>query len=100
MTVEPTAPGAAAIYLFREEWADDKLRVHTTYARLKILTEKGTENAIQEISYDRKRSEVVEVAGRTIHGDGTAIPFAGKPYEKVLERAGTSPKGERGLQTA
>jgi Domain of Unknown Function with PDB structure (DUF3857)/Transglutaminase-like superfamily len=89
MTVEPAAPGAAAIYLFRDERADDKLHTHTTYARLKILTEKGTENAIQEISYDRRRFKVVAVEGRTIHSDGTAIPFAGKPYEKVLERAGS-----------
>ena len=27
-----------------------------------------------------------EIAGRTIHADGTIIPFTGKPYLKVLEK--------------
>ena len=27
-----------------------------------------------------------DIAGRTIHADGTIIPFTGKPYLKVLEK--------------
>jgi len=88
MTAEPAAPGAAAVYLFRDERVDDKLHIHTTYVRLKILTEKGREYAIQEISYQAAEYKITGVKGRTIHSDGTVIPFTGKPFEKVLDRNG------------
>jgi len=45
MTSEPKAPGAAAIYLYREETADDNLHYHSRYERIKVLTEKGKELA-------------------------------------------------------
>ncbi len=88
MTAEPAAPGAAAIYLLRDERADDKLHVHITYVRLKVLTDKGKEYADQEISYEGAQFKVFGVEGRTIHSDGTVIPFSGKPYQKLLEKAG------------
>jgi transglutaminase-like putative cysteine protease len=88
MTAEPEAPGAAAIYLLRDERADDKLHVHITYVRLKVLTEKGKEYADQEISYEGAQFKIFGVEGRTIHSDGTVIPFSGKPYQKVLEKGG------------
>ena len=88
MTAEPAAPGAAAIYLLRDERADDKLHVHITYVRLKILTEKGKDYADQEIQYQGGQYRIFGVEGRTIHSDGTVIPFTGKPYEKVLEKSG------------
>jgi Domain of Unknown Function with PDB structure (DUF3857)/Transglutaminase-like superfamily len=88
MTAEAGAPGAAAIYLLRDEQADDKLHVHITYVRLKILTDKGKQYADQEISYDGGQFKIFGVEGRTIHSDGTVIPFTGKPYQKVLEKGG------------
>lgn len=88
MTSEPAAPGAAAIYLLRDEKADDKLHVHITYVRLKILTEKGKQYADQEIPYESSRFKIFGVEGRTIHSDGSVIPFTGKPYVKFLERSG------------
>ncbi len=88
MTQEPAAPGAAAIYLFRDERVDDKLHIHTTYVRLKILTEKGREFADQELSYESANFKIFGVEGRTIHSDGAIIPFTGKPYQKVLEKGG------------
>ncbi len=88
MTTEPAAPGAAAIYLLRDERADDKMHVHITYVRLKILTEKGKQYADQEISYEGAQFRIFGVEGRTIHSDGTVIPFTGKPYEKLLEKNG------------
>ena len=88
MTAEPAAPGAAAIYLLRDERADDKLHVHITYVRLKVLTDKGKEYADQEISYEGAQFKVFGVEGRTIHSDGTVIPFSGKPYQKLLEKGG------------
>src|ERR1700726_4490987 len=78
MTAEPAAPGAAAIYLLRDERADDKLHVHTTYVRLKILNDKGKQYADQEISYEGGQFSTFGIEGRTIHSDGTVIPFTGK----------------------
>ncbi len=89
MTVEPAVPGAAAIYLYREERADDKLHVHSLYVRLKVLTEKGKEYADVEIPYEGRSFGIRAVEGRTIHSDGTVITFTGKPYEKLLEKTKT-----------
>jgi hypothetical protein len=30
--------------------------------------------------------KVEDIQGRTIHPDGTIIPFTGKPYEKLVEK--------------
>jgi hypothetical protein len=89
MTAEPAAPGAAAVYLYREERADDKLHMHSLYVRLKVLTEKGKEYADVEIPYEGRSFGIRAVEGRTIHSDGTMIPFTGKPYEKLLEKTKT-----------
>jgi hypothetical protein len=40
MTAEPEAPGAAAIFLLRDERTDDKIHMYSTYVRLKILSER------------------------------------------------------------
>jgi len=90
MTAEPAAPSAAAIYLYREERADDKVHMHSLYVRMKILTEEGKKYADVELVYDHRRSfSIRAVDGRTIHSDGTVIPFTGKPYDKVLEKTRT-----------
>ena len=89
MTAESAAPGAAAIYLLRDERADDKIHIHSTYVRLKVLSEKGKEYADQEITYEGAQFKVFGVEGRTIHSDGTVIPFTGKPYQKLLDKSGT-----------
>ena len=90
MTSEPTVPGASAIYLYRNESVNDKLHIHTLYVRLKVLTEKGMDYGDVELNYDQGRSfSIRAIEGRTIHSDGTVIPFTGKPYEKVLEKSKT-----------
>ena len=90
MTSDPAAPNAAAVYLFREEIVDDKLHYHQVYARIKILTEKGKDEFSDiEIPYDPAWESIRAVEGRTIHADGTIVPFTGKPYDKVLVRSGT-----------
>jgi len=90
MTAEPAAPDASAIYLYREERADDKVHMHSLYVRMKILTEEGKKYADVELVYDHARSfSIRAVDGRTIHSDGTVIPFTGKPYDKVLEKTKT-----------
>ena len=53
MTSDPKAPGAAAVYLYREETADDPHHFRTVYARIKVLTEQGKEMATVHVTYQR-----------------------------------------------
>ena len=86
MTAEPKAPGAAAIYLYREEKADDNLHYHSFMARIKVLSEKGKELATVEIPYQRTNFTITDIKGRTIHPDGTIIPLNIKPEDLVMHK--------------
>ncbi len=90
MTSQKEVPGAGAVYLFREETTDDKLHMFSIYVRLKVLTERGKEHGNVELSYAKAHGgggfTVDDIQGRTIHSDGTIIPFTGKPYEKLVEK--------------
>jgi Domain of Unknown Function with PDB structure (DUF3857) len=90
MTSQSEVPGAPAVYLFREETTEDKLHMFSTYVRLKVLTERGKEYANVELSYahvNEGSSTVIDnIEGRTIHPDGTIIPFTGKPYDKLVQK--------------
>ncbi|MGB7190280.1 MAG: DUF3857 and transglutaminase domain-containing protein, partial [Acidobacteriaceae bacterium] len=82
-------PDAPAVYLFREETVDDLLHIHTVSARVKILSEKGKQEfADIEIPYLATGYKIRGISGRTIHSDGTVIPFTGKPYDKLLIKQG------------
>jgi hypothetical protein len=87
LTAEPKAPGAAAIYLYREETVDDNLHYHSFYARIKVLAEKGKEMATVEVPYPKGAFSVTDVRGRTIHSDGTVIPLDVKPTDLVDVKA-------------
>jgi hypothetical protein len=90
MTSQSEVPGAAAVYLDREEITQDKNHVFTTYVRLKVLTESGKQYANVELGYSSSdyngSVSVGNIEGRTIHPDGTILPFTGKPYEKLIEK--------------
>lgn len=91
MTSQPQVPGAAAVYLFREETTEDRLHMFSTYVRLKVLTESGKKYANVELGYASSQFaggniSVDDIQGRTIHPDGTIIPFTGKPYDKLIEK--------------
>jgi hypothetical protein len=90
MTSQAEVPGAPAVYLFKEEVTDDKLHMWSKYVRLKVLTERGKEYADVELrQYQGSEGEgytVGDIQGRTIHPDGTVIPFTGKPFEKLIEK--------------
>ena len=81
MTADPKAPGAAAVYLYREDVTDDPDNLHSYYDRIKVLTEKGKELATVRIPYEHGVERVTEIRGRTIHADGTIIPFKSKPSD-------------------
>jgi hypothetical protein len=95
MTSLPGYPGVAAVVLYREEITQDDLHVVQHYDRIKILTEDGKKYANVELpfvstdedsDYGANDKKLGEIEGRTIHADGTIIPFTGKPYLKVMEK--------------
>jgi len=79
-------PGASAIILQRQEIADDLNNFHSTYKRIKVLTEAGRKYADIELPYNRRGFSIAEVSGRTVRPDGTVVSFEGKPFDKVLVR--------------
>lgn len=82
----PEQPGAAAVVLLRDELTDDPHNHRSVYMRIKVLTEPGRKYADVEIPYSRRHFTIYNVSGRTIHSDGTIIPFIGKPFDKVMVR--------------
>jgi len=81
MTEDAKAPGAVAVYLYREETRDDLVHTYTYYERIKVLTEKGKELATVHKFYVHGMDNVIAIDGRTIHADGTVIPLAAKPAD-------------------
>lgn len=95
MTSVPGQPGAAAVVLYREEITDDDAHATYYYDRIKILKEEGKKYANVELNYysysgdwgwERSNMKVADIVGRTIHPDGTIVPFTGKPYLKTIEK--------------
>ncbi len=84
MTSDPKAPGAPAVYLYREESTDNRNHYVTSYARIKVLTELGKEWATVEVPYVPGYSATPLIEGRTIHADGTVIPLVGKASDLLV----------------
>jgi hypothetical protein len=87
----PAEPGAAAMYLYREVFINEKVegRVYEEdLDRIKIFTEAGKKYGDVEIEYVKGYSDVRDVHGRTIHPDGTIIEFKGQVLDKTIFRTG------------
>ncbi len=95
MKTLPEQPGAAAVVLLREEVFDDANNHRTVRMRVKVLTEAGRKYADVEIPYSRRHFTIYDVSGRTIHSDGSVVPFTGKPFDKVMVRRKERGKEER-----
>ena len=95
MTSVPEQPGAAAIVLLREEVTNDPQNNRSVYMRIKVLTEPGRKYADVEIPYSRRHFTISDVSGRTIHRDGSIVPFSGKAFDKVIVRRRDRGKEER-----
>lgn len=98
MTSMPGYPGVEAVILTMDEADNDQLHVKQYYKRIKILTEKGKDLADVEIGYANfvdvdvfdaggLEKNVTDIQARTIHSDGTIVPFTGKPYTKMLMKS-------------
>jgi hypothetical protein len=89
MTSVPEAPGAPAIYLYRQVDRDDSSRTphEYSYARIKILTEEGRKNADVEIPFFKENENIHSIRARTIRPDGTIANFEGKAFDKTIVKA-------------
>ena len=82
-------PGANAVYLSYDEVDDDQHNDHNISVRLKILTQAGIEHFADVASgFNGRQFNIENVQGRTIHADGTVIPFTGKPFVKAIREHG------------
>jgi hypothetical protein len=80
MTADPKAPGAPAVFLYREEVTDNFNHFVSEYARIKVLTQQGSKWASVVIPYAGD-GVLPRIEGRTIHADGTVIPLSIKPED-------------------
>jgi hypothetical protein len=87
MTSEPKAPGAPAIYLYRQVDRDDQGGRESQYYRIKIFTEEGRKQADVEIPFLKEVDQVNSIKARTIRPDGSVANFDGKVYEKTIVKA-------------
>jgi len=90
MTSEPKAPGAPAIYLYRQVDRNDASRATSeyNYVRVKILTEEGRKYANIEIPYLKEQAGITisNIRARAIRPDGSIVNFDGKIYDKTIEK--------------
>jgi hypothetical protein len=87
MTSVPEAPGAPAIYLYRQVDRDDQAAHEYNYLRVKILTEEGRKQADVEIPFFKGEANIHGIKARTIRPDGSIANFDGKVYEKTIVKA-------------
>jgi hypothetical protein len=90
MTSDPKAPGAPAVFLYRQVEADNRNHYVSEYARIKVLTEKGKEWATVEVPYIPGFSDAPTIEARTIHSDGTVIPLTGKASDLLVAKTTSS----------
>ena len=87
MKEEPLAPGAPAIYLYREALDDDTQAHEDFYIRIKVLTEEGKKYGNVELRYSKGLTHISDIRGRTIHADGTVVPWSGKAVDQTVVKA-------------
>jgi hypothetical protein len=88
MTSLQEAPGAPAVYLYRQVDRDDGRNGHESdYVRIKILTEEGRKYADIEIPFFKSEGNIHGIKARTIRPDGSIANFEGKAYDKTIVKA-------------
>jgi len=87
MKDEPLAPGAPAIYLYREALDDDTQAHEDFYYRIKVLTEEGKKYGNVELRYTKGLTSISDIRGRTIHADGTVVPWNGTAVDETAVKA-------------
>jgi len=85
MTSVPQQSGAGAVVLMREQTDDNMNNLIMVYERIKILTDAGRQYATIELPSDRAFS-ISLLSGRTVHADGSVVPFDGKSFDKTTTK--------------
>src|SRR5215475_1857804 len=99
MTSLPEAPGAPAVYLYRQVDRNDRGTqrgrgaTEYNYVRIKIFTEEGRKYGDVEIPFLKGRTSISNIRARTIKPDGSIANFDGKVFEEVVEKT----KGQKYL---
>jgi len=83
----PGQPGAAAVYLRREQTSNDNDWTFKTFFRLKVLTPAGRDYGIIEVPFS-EAWRVKDIKARVIQPDGQVVPFAGEIFEKTIIQVG------------
>lgn len=92
MTSLAEAPGAPAVFLFRQVDRNDagvqgaRAATEYNYVRIKVLTEEGRKFANVEIPFQKQRTSISSIRARTIRPDGTIAVFDGQIHEQTLEK--------------
>lgn len=76
MTSDPQAPGAPAVYLYREVVSQDPTHHTTVYARIKILTPAGLKAATVHIRYHRNYVFYASGDNSSHFASGSATSFS------------------------
>ena len=86
-------PGANAVYLSYDEVDNDRMNDHAITVRLKVLTQAGVERYSDvQVGTTGRHFSIVNVEARTVHADGTVVPFTGKPFVKTVRHLGETYK--------
>jgi Domain of Unknown Function with PDB structure (DUF3857) len=87
MISDPKAPGAPAIYLYRQVDRSDFGRAgnERNYIRIKILNEAGRDYANIEIPY-RDRMSISNIRARTVRRDGSIVNFDGQVFKTTTQK--------------
>jgi hypothetical protein len=96
LTNVPEAPGAPAVFLYRQVDRDDSRYNESIYVRIKILTDAGLNYANVEIPFVQGAERIGSIQARTIRPDGSIVNFDGTTYEKPREVHGKDVHFARG----
>jgi hypothetical protein len=94
MKDNPKHKGDHAMILWREMLHDDVMKQEEVYVRIKVFDESGRDSANVETEpwpADVAEFKVNSIRGRTIHPDGSIVPFNGKVFERTGIRYRTEP---------
>ena len=81
------APGAQAAILQWDHRQDDFASWESEYVRIKIFDAAAAKYGDIELPFLPGYTWIKDLQARTIHADGTVVPFNGKTYDKLVVKA-------------
>jgi hypothetical protein len=84
MKDNPVSAGGSGLILDWEVFNNDVDNFQTVYYRIKVFSDAAKSEGNIEIPFVRETSKVTDIQARTIHADGTVIPFTGEIFEKTI----------------